>query len=126
MLLLVEQERLIAAGLAFEADAVEKARLGGLGHLLGALLLLDPGSVEAAAATLVQDLAVDLGRVPASKRGLERAKKQRHLGRPLSCKLFPELEKLGRNGFFFLSTLTSRGSYFKLSERMITEGVSLL
>ena len=60
MLLLVEQERLIAAGLAFEADAVEKARLGGLGHLLGALLLLYPGSVEAAAATLVQDLAVNL------------------------------------------------------------------
>ena len=87
MLLLVEQERLVAAGLALEADAVEKARLGGLGHLLGALLLLDPGPVEAAAATLVQDLAVDLGRVPASKRGLEGSQKKCHC----VCGLFYQL-----------------------------------
>lgn len=53
MFLLVEQERLIAARFTLEADAVEKARLRRLGHLLRALLLLDPSSVKTSTATFV-------------------------------------------------------------------------
>ena len=83
----VNQDRLIAARISLEAEAMKEATLRGLGHLLGALLLLDPGSVEAAAATLVQDLAVDLGRVPASKRGLEGSQKKCHF----VCGLFYQL-----------------------------------
>jgi len=71
ILLLAEQERLVAARFPLEAEAVEEAGLRHLGDLLGALLLLHSGPVEAAAAALVEDLAVDLWRVAASKRGLK-------------------------------------------------------
>ncbi len=60
ILLLAEQERLVAARFPLEAEAVEEAGLRHLRNLLGALLLLHSGPVEAAAAALVEDLSVDL------------------------------------------------------------------
>jgi hypothetical protein len=57
---------------------VKEAGLGRLGDLFAALLLLDPGAVEAAAAAFVQNLAVNLRRVAASQRGLEGPEQERH------------------------------------------------
>jgi hypothetical protein len=66
ILLLAEQERLVAARFPLEAEAVEEAGLRHLRDLLGALLLLHSGPMEAAAAALVEDLAVDLVSAPES------------------------------------------------------------
>jgi hypothetical protein len=67
LLLLAQEEGLVAARLHVEADAVQEARLRRLRDLLEALLLLHSGPVEASATAFVKDTSVDLRRVSASE-----------------------------------------------------------
>ena len=93
----MEQVRLVAARVPLEAEAVQEAILRSLWHLLQALLLLHPGAVEAAAAALVEDAAVDERRVSSSERGLEGSEEERHLAVNLRRLLF-HLKQLYRVG----------------------------
>jgi hypothetical protein len=67
LLLLAQEEGLVATRLHVEADAVQEARLRGFRDLLEALLLLHSGPVKASATAFVKDTSVDLRRVATSE-----------------------------------------------------------